>query len=82
MTALPAAALGLAGRGTIAPGHWADLVVFDPATVIDRATYKAPHQYPAGIGEVLVNGEPVVADGRETGATPGRILTRNGTRPA
>ncbi len=78
MTALPAEALSMRGRGRIAEGYAADLVVFDPGLVIDRATYKQPQQSPAGIGDVLVNGVPVVREGRETGATPGQILRRNG----
>ena len=76
MTALPAAALGLTDRGRVAAGCHADIVVFDPATVMDRATYKAPHQFPVGIHEVLVNGEAVVSAGEVTGATPGAILRR------
>ena len=76
MTALPAAALGLTDRGRVAAGCHADIVVFDPATVMDRATYKAPHQFPVGIHEVLVNGEAVVSGGEVTGATPGTILRR------
>ena len=52
------------------------LVVFDPATVADRASFEAPHQAPAGIGAVVVNGVPVVLNGRPTGATPGRVLRR------
>ena len=79
MTALPADALGLTDRGRIAPGAAADLVIFDPATVIDRATYKQPHQYPAGIDEVIVNGVSVVSQGKETGAAPGVLLRRAGT---
>ncbi|HUJ73425.1 MAG TPA: D-aminoacylase, partial [bacterium] len=76
MTSLPADALGLKDRGRIAPGQAADLVLFDPARVLDRATYKQPQQYPLGIDLVLVNGVVVARDGRETGATPGQILRR------
>ena len=65
---------GLVGRGLLVPGAWADVVVFDPATIADRATYDAPHQYPVGIRHVLVNGVPVVRDGEVTGARPGRVL--------
>jgi len=63
-------------RGTIAEGNVADLVVFDPDTVIDRATFDDPHQYPAGMPHILVNGDLVVADGKHTGARPGRVLRR------
>ena len=64
--------------GAIRPGAYADLVVFDPATVADRATYASPRRYPTGIRHVLVNGVPVVRDGRHTGARPGRALRRGG----
>ena len=76
MTTLPAATIGLADRGRIAEGLRADLVLFDPATIIDRATYEAPHQYPAGIPWVIVNGVPVVANGEFTEARPGIVLRR------
>jgi N-acyl-D-amino-acid deacylase len=74
MTGLPARRLRLADRGVLAPGAMADVVVFDAATVADRATYEDPHRYAAGIGHVLVNGRVVVADGEHTGALPGRVL--------
>ena len=77
MTGLAAKRLGLADRGFIRPGLAADLVVFDPATVKDKSTYKKPHQYPEGISHVLVNGRLVVEDGVHTHARPGRILKRN-----
>ena len=76
MTGFPAQRLGLIDRGRIAEGMAADLVVFDPHTVIDRATFENPHQYPTGIAHVFVNGEPVVWDGEHTGARPGRVLRR------
>jgi len=76
MTGQPAARLGLRDRGRIAPGSHADIVVFDPATVADRATFEAPHQYPVGIPWVLVNGTVAVEEGRFTGARAGRILRR------
>ena len=76
MTSLSADVLGLADRGRIRKGAAADLVVFDPATVTDRATFEAPQQPPAGIAAVVVNGVPVVLDGEPTGATPGRVLRR------
>jgi len=80
MTALSADVLGLADRGRIRVGAAADLVVFDPATVADRATFETPHVAPDGIGAVIVNGVPVVLDGEPTGATPGRVLRRGESR--
>jgi N-acyl-D-amino-acid deacylase len=76
MTSLPAAKLRLRDRGLLRPGAFADVVVFDPATVSDTATFTDPHRYPRGIPWVLVNGRPVVADGRHTGLRPGRVLVR------
>lgn len=76
MTSLPADQIGLAGRGRIAPGQAADLVVFDAGRVRDTATFDAPHQYPEGIAHVLVNGVFVVENGAHTGATPGRALRK------
>ncbi len=76
MTSAPADRLGLAGRGRVALGAVADLVVFDPATVLDQATFEAPHQYPVGIPYVLVRGVAVVRDGAVTGARPGAVLRR------
>ncbi|WP_085367573.1 amidohydrolase family protein [Leifsonia sp. NCR5] len=76
LSARPAARLGLADRGRIAPGMIADLVIFDPATVADRATYDDPRQQAAGIPWVFVAGRPVIADGRRTGETPGRALRK------
>ena len=77
MTSLPAATINLEDRGRIAEGLVADLVVFDPATVSDRATFQDPHQYPAGIPLVLVNGRVVVDDGEFTGERAGTVLRRN-----
>ena len=74
ITAEPARRLGLADRGTLAPGLTADLVVFDPATVANRATEAEPATRPAGIERVMVNGEWVVVDGRASGARPGLVL--------
>jgi N-acyl-D-amino-acid deacylase len=74
MTGMPAAKFGLNGRGTIAPGAYADMVLFDPATVDDVATYDSPREHPAGISHVWVNGTAVVAAGVQTGARPGRAL--------
>ncbi len=74
MTSLPASKLGLTDRGVIAAGTWADIVLFDYAAIQDRATYVAPHQFPAGIPYVLVNGVPVVEKDRQTEALPGHVL--------
>ncbi len=81
MKALLAAALrdGAAGLSTgleYTPGCFADLVVFDPASAADRATWKDPHQYPAGIVHVVVNGVAVVSDGEHTGKLPGHVLRK------
>jgi N-acyl-D-amino-acid deacylase len=73
-TGLAAARLGRTDRGVIATGKAADLVVFDPVRVRDQATFEQPHQFPDGIGVVVVNGTVVVDDGGHTGARPGRIL--------
>jgi N-acyl-D-aspartate/D-glutamate deacylase len=74
MTSLPAAHFGFKDRGVVREGAAADLVVFDPARVRDRATYAAPHAAPDGIVHVLVNGAIVVRDGRQTEARPGAVL--------
>jgi len=74
MTSLSAAKLGLDDRGVLRPGAFADLVLFDPARVADRATYLDPWQYPVGIETVIVNGTVVIDRGTHTGARPGRAL--------
>jgi len=74
MTSLPANRLGLADRGVLRQGMKADVVVFDPATVQDMATYENPAQYSKGIDWVLVNGKAVVANGKPTNALPGEVL--------
>jgi N-acyl-D-amino-acid deacylase len=74
MTSLPADHFGFSERGRLTVGRAADLVIFDAAVVTDRATYEQPHQYPAGIVHVLVNGVAVVRNGEHTGATPGHVL--------
>jgi len=76
MTGFPAATFGLEGRGRLAPGAYADLVVFDPARIADVSTYESPRHHPAGIHHVFVNGSAVVRDGEHTGARPGRALRR------
>lgn len=74
MTSLPADNLRLAGRGRLRLGYAADVAVFDPLSVIDRATPQVPHAYAEGMVHVLVNGSPVLLDGAHTGATPGRFV--------
>lgn len=74
MTSLPAQRIGLTDRGVIRPGLKADIVIFDPATVRDMATYEKPHQYAEGFQTVLVNGKVVFAEGKMTGEKPGQIL--------
>ncbi len=74
LSGLPAANLGLADRGTLAAGRFADVVVFDPDTIADRATFEQPHQYAVGVKHVFVNGVAVLKDGEHTGALPGRAL--------
>lgn len=78
MTSFPAQRFGLVGRGVLRPGAFADLVVFDPGTVADRATYAAPYEPPVGIDHVLVNGVPVIAQGKpvamQRSELPGRVL--------
>ena len=74
LSALPATNLGLDHRGFLREGMFADVVVFDPATIADRATFAQPHQYAVGMKQVFVNGVQVIKDGEHTGATPGRAL--------
>ena len=86
LTGLPARNWKLEGRGCLAANCHADLVVFDPATIADRATYDEPAQYAVGVEHVLVNGVPVIRNGEHTGAKPGRVVRGPGytalTRPA
>jgi N-acyl-D-amino-acid deacylase len=82
LTSFPAENLGLDRRGRLAPGHFADVVVFDPSRVADRATYESPHQYAVGMRHVLVNGVTVLRDGEHTGALPGRALRGPGRAAA
>jgi N-acyl-D-amino-acid deacylase len=77
MTTLPATVFGLKDRGVIREGAFADLAIFDPARVRDRATYTDPHQLAEGMSWVLVNGVPVVAEGKFGTALPGKILSRD-----
>jgi N-acyl-D-aspartate/D-glutamate deacylase len=78
MTGATAAALGLSDRGVLRVGAKADITVFDPATIAERATFAEPRQYPSGIPYVIVNGVPVIDGGAHTGALPGRVLRPQG----
>lgn len=80
MTSAVADRLGLRDRGVLRAGHFADVVVFDPATISDRATFTAPHQLSVGVREVWVNGARVLRAGEHTGAAPGRFLRGPGAR--
>ena len=76
---LAAKHMGIEDRGVIRPGAYADLVLFDPGAVIDRATPAEPHALSDGIARVWVNGESVFEDGRTTGLRPGRVIRRSST---
>jgi dihydroorotase/N-acyl-D-amino-acid deacylase len=79
-SALPAGRMGLADRGLLKAGLAADVVIFDPETITDRSTYEAPHQLASGMQWVFVNGVAVIAEGRMTGALPGKVLRGPGYR--
>lgn len=74
LTSLPASNLRIRGRGVLRPGAFADVVVFDPATVSDHATFEKPHQYSTGVVHVFVNGKQVLKNGEHTGAKPGVVV--------
>jgi N-acyl-D-amino-acid deacylase len=74
LTSLPADVLSLSDRGRLRKGAYADVVVFDPQTFQDHSTYQQPLQFATGVTDVFVNGQPALADGQPTGATPGRII--------
>ncbi len=74
LTSLPATSLKIEKRGRLAPGYFGDVVIFDPATIQDHATYTQPHQYATGVRHVFVNGVQVLKDGEHTGAKPGRFV--------
>ncbi|MBC7520097.1 MAG: D-aminoacylase [Sandarakinorhabdus sp.] len=74
LTSLPVSNLGITERGTLKPGYFADVVVFDPATIADHATYEKPAQYATGVSQVFVNGVQVLKDGEPTGAAAGRFV--------
>ena len=78
LTSFPATNLGIAERGALKVGNFADLAIFDPATVGDRATFDKPQQYSIGMRHVFVNGVQVLKDGDHTGATPGRVVRGKG----
>ena len=78
LSGLPATNLGLVRRGFLKEGYFADVVVFDPATIADKATYDNPYQYAVGVKHVFVNGKQVLKDGEHTGAKPGRALAGPG----
>ena len=74
LSGLPATNLKIRHRGFLREGYYADVVVFDPATIQDHATFEKPHQYSTGVYHVFVNGQQVLKDGEHTGATPGRVV--------
>jgi N-acyl-D-amino-acid deacylase len=74
MTSFPAQKLRLKDRGLLRKGMWADVTVFDPEKIRDKATYASPHQYPVGIKYVIVNGKVVIANGKHTRELPGKAL--------
>lgn len=74
LSGLPASRLHLNKRGTLRVGNFADVVLFNPLTVQDHATFTEPHQYATGVVHVFINGKQVLANGEHTGATPGRII--------
>jgi N-acyl-D-amino-acid deacylase len=81
LTSLPATNLKLTKRGWLRPGHYADVVVFDPAKVQDHATFARPHQYATGVAHVWVNGQQVLKDSEPTGTLPGRVVRGPGWKP-
>lgn len=81
LSAFPARNLKLVDRGMLKTGYFADVVVFDPATIQDHATFEQPHQYSTGVQHVIVNGVPVLLNGEHTGATPGRFVKGPGAQP-
>ena len=80
LTSLPASHLKLKHRGSLTPGFFADLVIFDPKTIQDHATFENPHQYSTGVLHVFVNGQQVLSEGEHTGATPGQVVRGPGWR--
>ena len=82
MTSLAASQMKIADRGTVKPGAFADIVVFDPKTIADTATFEKPQQYPIGIDMVIVNGAVTLEAGRHTSVHAGRALYGPGYRPS
>ena len=78
LTSVPARRFGFARRGVLSEGQIADIVIFDPDKVIDKATWADPHQYPEGIPHVIVNGRAVIENGEHTGRLPGKVLRKSG----
>ncbi len=78
LSALPSQNLGLHDRGLLKPGYFADVVVFDPATIQDHATFEKPHQFSTGVSEVVVNGQLALANGEPTAARPGQVVRGRG----
>ena len=78
MSGLPTSVLGLTDRGELRVGHYADVVIFDPATVGDRTTFADPHRYATGVSHVFVNGIAALRDGEPTGAASGRVVRGRG----
>ena len=74
LTSLPASNIGIRQRGSLKPGYYGDVVVFDPATVQDHATFQKPDQLATGVEDVFINGVQVLKDGKHTGAKPGRVV--------
>jgi N-acyl-D-amino-acid deacylase len=81
LTSLPATTLRIKDRGQLAPGYFADIVVFDPKSIADHATYERPHQYATGVQDVWVNGVQVLEHGEHTGRKPGRVVRGPGWKP-
>ena len=82
MSALPAQRMRLTDRGVLKEGMWADVVIFDPATIVDLATFDKPNQLSQGMQYVLVNGAPVIDEGKMTGKLPGKVLRGAGYHSA
>jgi N-acyl-D-aspartate/D-glutamate deacylase len=82
MTSMNAEKINLADRGVLKAGNWADITLFNPDTVIDKATFESPHQYPEGIPYVIVNGKVVLDNGKHTGELPGQVLRGPGFQRA